>query len=65
MLDWEWDKAKECILDHAHGRLRDHSEIGGTDFEIADDTCKEVCELCIKVATGELTLSKLQKKLKC
>lgn len=58
-----WEMAEKAILEHAGSRVRKHTDAGGHDLEIIDDTCKEVFELCRKVATGEIPVNELQEKL--
>lgn len=58
-----WGEAREYLMRHATRRLRNHSEIGGSDFEIAQDVAREMIELCAKISVGEIPVNELPTKL--
>lgn len=63
MLSRIWKIAEELILEHASRRVKDHTDIGGADLEVVEDVCKEIFELCMKIATDSTDVHKLQSML--
>ena len=55
--------AEKTILDHAWRRIKDHTEVGGSDLEIVEDTLNEAVRLCVRISSGELTVEYLKKIL--
>jgi hypothetical protein len=58
-----WAMARKYVLEHAGNRIRNHTEVGGSDLEIVDNTIDEVFDLCVKLAMGKLPVNELPAKL--